>query len=329
MTGALAGKTISQISAAGLYAVVLTSDNLLFAWGQYFGLSPVAVALGAAASKTLSQLSSGYQHTLLLASDGTVFAFGLNNVGQLGVGAQIGLTQPILVPTAVNTSGVLKSETITQISGGYQFSLVLASDGTLYSWGSNLRGQLGDGTATNQPLPVAVNMAGALAGKTITQISGGRINSAALSSDGMIFMWGGNFNGQLGNGTTAAVLTPIPNPQAVNCTPGGSTGTTPGGSTGTTPGGSTGTTPGGSTGTTPGGSTGTTPGGSTGTAPGGSTGTTPGNATGTTSGVSTASGNLTGAPNTVRTSAASGATGALGVLLGCLFVFVALMYSSQ
>jgi PKD repeat protein len=87
---------------------------------------------------------------------------------------------------------------ITAIAGGYGHSLALKSDGTVWAWGSNWSGQLGNGTepwnSSNIPVPV-LGLTG------ITAIAGGADHSLALKSDGSVWAWGENGQGQLGDGT--------------------------------------------------------------------------------------------------------------------------------
>ena len=95
------------------------------------------------------------QHTIAAKADGTVYTWGYNNYGQLGNG-NTGTGSN--VPVAVYTSGVLSGKTITQVAAGYFHSIALASDATVYTWGYNYYGQLGNGnTGTDSNVPVAVN----------------------------------------------------------------------------------------------------------------------------------------------------------------------------
>src|SRR5436305_634401 len=78
--------------------------------------------------------------------------------------------------------------------------------GAVYAWGNNSNGQLGDGTTTARLTPVAVTLA---AGVTVSAGSGGVDHSLAVGSDGKVYAWGYNSNGQLGDGTTTQRFTPV------------------------------------------------------------------------------------------------------------------------
>ena len=132
-------------------------------------------------------------------------AWGSNYSGQLGDGTNTNRD----VPVAVDASGVLAGKTVTAISAGNFYSLALTSDGKVYGWGDNGYGQLGDGTTTRRHVPVAVNTSGVLAGETVTAISAGAIHSLALTSDGRVYAWGDNGQGQLGDGTTTDHNVPV------------------------------------------------------------------------------------------------------------------------
>ena len=90
------------------------------------------------------------------------------------------------------------------ISAGAFHCVVLKSDGTVYTWGRNDGGQLGDGTTTNRNTPVKVS---GLTGVVVVAAGGG--HSVALKSDGTVYTWGANVRGELGDGTTTSKSTPV------------------------------------------------------------------------------------------------------------------------
>ena len=82
--------------------------------------------------------------------------------------------------------------------------MALKSDGTVWAWGDNGYGQLGDGTTTDRTTPVQVS---GLSG--VTAIAAGCYHTVALKSDGTVWAWGYNGYGQLGDGTTTQRTTPV------------------------------------------------------------------------------------------------------------------------
>jgi prepilin-type N-terminal cleavage/methylation domain-containing protein len=94
------------------------------------------------------------------------------------------------------------------ISGGGFHSLAVATNGQVYSWGTDSSGQLGNGAATGDILtPTSISSFGSLAGKTFTKVSGGFYHSLALASDGTVHGWGDNGYGQIGIGVAGSYET--------------------------------------------------------------------------------------------------------------------------
>ena len=214
------GKTIVQVAAGATHSLALATDGTIYAWGknEYGQLgndsttnSPVPVAVKTAGTpmdgKTIIQIHAGYEHSLALASDGTVYAWGRNNSGQLGKND----ATDTHIPAAVQTLGTpMAGKVIVQLAAGNSQSMALASDGTVYTWGWNQYGQLGNGTTTNSRIPVAVVTTGTpLAGKTISQIAAGNAHALAMTDDGAIYSWGWNQYGQLGNNSTINSSLPV------------------------------------------------------------------------------------------------------------------------
>lgn len=137
---------------------------------------------------------------------GRAYTWGFNNVGQLGDGT---FTNSKL-PVTVFGGGAPAGNTIIAIAGGYRHSLSLASDGKVYGWGQNSSGQLGsEAFPGGSPRPVEVDMSGVLAGKTVTAIAAGGLHSLALTSEGKVYSWGSNDNGQLGAGPIGSSRVPV------------------------------------------------------------------------------------------------------------------------
>ncbi len=161
-------------------------------------------------------------HTVGLHIDGTVYCWGRNYEGQLGDGTTTArrTTPAKVVHGAYGVSGFLGDDSnnkITAVALGAFHSIALAADGTVYSWGRNAEGQLGNNETTQQITPVKV-LAGAYSGTTylgddsnnkITAVALGYNHSIALAADGTVYCWGVNGDGQLGDNTTTQSNTPI------------------------------------------------------------------------------------------------------------------------
>ena len=139
-------------------------------------------------------LAAGREHSLFICNNGTVNAWGYNWGGQLGNGGNCPPCASSSVPVNVDSING-----ITAVDGGGYFSMALKNDGTLWTWGYNGFGQLGNGTSglyLASSSPVQINsMAGAV------RIDGGGSHSLVLKNDGTVWASGYNVDGELGNGT--------------------------------------------------------------------------------------------------------------------------------
>ncbi|MFT8705496.1 InlB B-repeat-containing protein [Bifidobacterium aquikefiricola] len=189
-------------------SLALGSDGNTYAWGrnQYGQLgdgtttnrsTPVRVKTPEGVRFT--SIDGGLGHSVALGNDGNTYAWGFNYRGQLGDDTTTNQLTPVRVHTP---AGV----TFTNIHAGMGHTLALGNDGTLYAWGWNGYGQLGDGTTTNRYTPVRVNTP---KGVTFTSIDGGYRHSLALGSDGNTYAWGSNEYGPLGDETTTDRYTPV------------------------------------------------------------------------------------------------------------------------
>jgi alpha-tubulin suppressor-like RCC1 family protein len=218
--GALAGKTLTQITAADSHTCALDSAGAAYCWGDNtFGELgdgsttnsgvPVAVdAGGLPAGQRLAQIAAAGQfHTCAVDRAGAAFCWGLNSSGQLGDGS----TDDSAVPVAVDARGVLARKVLTGIApgGGYHTCAVDAA-GAAYCWGYNFYGQLGNGsTVDHSNVPVAVDVSGILARRSLTRVTAGYYHECALDGTGAAFCWGLNSSGQLGDRSTGTSPVPV------------------------------------------------------------------------------------------------------------------------
>lgn len=152
-------------------------------------------------------VSADYRHSLAIKSDGSVWAWGYNGNGQIGDNTTIDRFYPVQVKDPSNQGYFTNA---VQVSAGKQFSLALKEDGSVYSWGWGDFGQLGQGISNKfSKLPTAVYGAAGGSLTDIIQIASGGYHCLALKSDGTVWAWGKNENGQLGNGTTEVSGVPV------------------------------------------------------------------------------------------------------------------------
>jgi alpha-tubulin suppressor-like RCC1 family protein len=158
-----------------------------------------------AAGSPAPSISAGGGHTCAIES-GSAYCWGEQASGDLGDGSTILFS---ISPVAVDTSGVLAGQTLTMIASGDANTCALDTAGAAFCWGDNTDGQLGNKSTTSSGVPVAVYAAGALAGKTLNQITAGEFHACALDTAGAAFCWGDNPFGELGNNTTNSSAVPV------------------------------------------------------------------------------------------------------------------------
>ncbi len=192
---------VTAVAAGGQHSAALRSDGTVWSWGAnnwgQFGNSTTSATVSSTPTQAavltggVSALSAGGNHGLAIRANGSVWAWGLNQYGQIGNGSAgaIGVSTPVKVNVL---SGVF-----TAVSAGFSHSLALKSDGTVWAWGYNAYGQVGNGGSAS-PVTNPVQVTG-LTG--VTAISAGGVHSMALRNDGSIWVWGSNLAGQIGNGS--------------------------------------------------------------------------------------------------------------------------------
>lgn len=193
---------ITQISAGGRHTAALGDGGSVWTWGwnRYGQLGD-----GTTADRDLpvqvqgisaTAISAGFYHTLAIGTDGSVYAWGRNTFGQLGNGTTHDSDVPVKVAGLSNA---------VEIAAGGQFSMAVLADGTLWTWGDNGYGELGIGSSkTMSAVPVQVT---GIAG--VKAITAGHKHAAAVDGTGIIWAWGQNADGELGDGTTAGSNVPV------------------------------------------------------------------------------------------------------------------------
>ena len=156
------------------------------------------------APASLQSIAAGESHTVAIDAYGTLWAWGRNDLGQLGDGSVTQRNTPVPVSAAA-----FGSETIVSIIAGQHHTVALGAGGTLWAWGYNYFGQLGDGSVTQRTTPVPVSTA-AFGTEPITSVTAGYGHTVALGSAGTLWAWGNNGNGQLGDGSVTQRTTPVP-----------------------------------------------------------------------------------------------------------------------
>ncbi len=211
---------ITQISGGYAHAIALKSDGSVWAWGDNTNgelgdstttnrLTPVQVhgLLNFGFLTGVTQIAAGQQYNLAIIAGGNVLSWGLDTNGELGDGTLIDKHVPVQVHGPGNI-GFLN--TITSIAAGGQHGLALKVDSTVWAWGLNVNGELGDNTVKIDSLPAQVhgfNNFGFLTGATF--IKAGYYFSAAIVSDSSVWTWGFNHYGQLGVNDTTERNTPV------------------------------------------------------------------------------------------------------------------------
>jgi alpha-tubulin suppressor-like RCC1 family protein len=156
----------------------------------------------------ITAISANSQNTCLLSSGGVVYCWGNNFDGELGDG-MFTSNNPTGTPIANGPSGPVAA---MAISVGLDHSCALTQTGTVYCWGENDMGELGNGTFNTELNQDGISTPGAVTGLPLqpTAISSGSSHTCALLKNGSIWCWGYNNSSQLGDGSAINQPTPVP-----------------------------------------------------------------------------------------------------------------------
>ena len=202
----------STLAVGNNHTLALKTDGTLWSWGgntngelgqniatSAHRSSPVQVGT----ETNWAWIGAGSNHSLAVKTNGTLWTWGRGTSGELGSGVVTPRSSPVQLGTLTNWSGV---------EGGGFFSMAIKTDGTLWSWGSNGSGRLGDGTSINRSSPVQVgtlnNWSKIYPGEDAGSNTYG--SCAAIKTDGTLWAWGMNGNGQNGQGEITIIARSSP-----------------------------------------------------------------------------------------------------------------------
>ncbi|MBZ0092389.1 MAG: hypothetical protein K8F27_09240 [Sulfuricellaceae bacterium] len=193
------GDGYKDVAAGVFMSAALKSDGTLWGWGWYAGdgtsnasTTPVQIGTGYSALGP----SGGY-FFFAFKADGSLWAWGANSSGQVdgSVCGKYGCPSLVSAPRQIGSGYVA-------VAGGLEHTLALKSDGSLWTWGQNIQGQLGDGST-------AIRYTQRQIGSGYKAIAAGDYHSLAIKNDGSLWAWGRNTNGQLGDGSTTNRSAPV------------------------------------------------------------------------------------------------------------------------
>ncbi|XP_073698660.1 uncharacterized protein [Garra rufa] len=207
----LDNRQVIQITCGDHHSMALTNDGQLLVWGEnshgQLGLrkdhptSPSAQHVESLSGIPVAQISAGGDHSFVLSLSGVVFGWGKNSAGQLGLGD----TTDRHVPTVVNS---LNRKKTVSISCGGEHTATLSKGGTVFTFGSGGSGQLGHNSFEDEHYPRVV---AELWGSEVSQVTCGRHHTlVSVASSKLIYSFGCEIQGQLGNGEIIKQSVPFP-----------------------------------------------------------------------------------------------------------------------
>jgi alpha-tubulin suppressor-like RCC1 family protein len=191
------------------HAVALKNDGTLWTWGgnAYGSLGDNTIVGKSSPIQTVAggtnwRQASSNTHSAAIKTDGTLWLWGNNSFGQLGDNTTVNKSSPV--------QAITFGTNWKQIScGHYNTSAGIKNDGTLWTWGNNSFGQLGDNTGGPfSPAPKSSPVQTVAGGTNWKYVEAGPF-MAALKTDGSLWLWGNNDRGQLGDNTIISKSSPI------------------------------------------------------------------------------------------------------------------------
>jgi alpha-tubulin suppressor-like RCC1 family protein len=198
------GNNWKQVACRHRHSSAIKSDGTLWIWGtnSYGQLGDNSITTRSAPVQTITtgnnwkHVSCGQYHTGAIKTDGTLWIWGFNSYGQLATNNLTNRSSPV---QTIATGNNWK-----QIACGYRHTAAIKMDGTLWTWGFNQYGQLGDNSVTIRSSPVQT----VATGNNWKQVACGYGHTVAIKTDGTLWTWGRNAEGILGDNTTTHKSSP-------------------------------------------------------------------------------------------------------------------------
>ncbi len=200
VTLATGARTHSLVDSGGKVYACGSGAYGVLGTGSTTNTSVPVPVVGLPESVSVTALTSSWEGSGALLGNGSYFNWGYNAAGQLGNGSTANSGVPVQVPL---------SEPVRQVFQGGSGpkngqSIAILTNGAVWAWGDNDRGQLGNGTRTSSDVPLQVDLP---KGVSFATVSSGGYASYAIDGSGRLWAWGDNRSGQLGSGRGTAVST--------------------------------------------------------------------------------------------------------------------------
>jgi len=195
VTTQLGGNDWKSVSCGDLHTLAIKTDGTLWSWGLgssgQIGVAnivqrntPVTTLAGGTDWRYVASMRGN--HSMAIKTDGSLWVWGLNDYGQLGIDDNTNRITPVTT--------ILGGNDWRSVAGGLNHTIALKTDGTLWTWGRNSYGQLGINSVIHRSTPVTT----LLGGNNWKSIFSGNFHCLATKTDGTLWNWGWNSDGQLG-----------------------------------------------------------------------------------------------------------------------------------